>query len=151
MIRILHLTDFHLNTKTLKDWNDFYKEAFFTKLNELQKERNIDLVVFTGDLIDKAGKDFGSATNGFYKFKTEIIETILRELNLDISRFIICPGNHDINRFADKKMDEIGIKGGLLSIEDINEFTDSNESDYDKIQRIKEYKDFEFELYGSIV
>lgn len=150
MIRILHLTDFHLNNKTLKDWDDFYKEAFINKLNELQKEKQIDLVVFTGDLIDKAGKDFGSATEGFSKFKTEIIETILEKLQLDISRFIICPGNHDIDRFADKKMDEIGIKGGLLSIDDINEFTNSHELDYDKIQRIKEYKDFEFKLYESI-
>ena len=28
MLRILHLTDFHLNKKTLKDWDDFLKEAF---------------------------------------------------------------------------------------------------------------------------
>lgn len=38
MIRILHLTDFHLNNRTLRDWNDFYKDSFFEKINEFQKE-----------------------------------------------------------------------------------------------------------------
>lgn len=55
MIRILHLTDFHLNNKTLKDWNDFLKDAFFKKLAEVHNEQGIDLVLFTGDMIDKAG------------------------------------------------------------------------------------------------
>ena len=32
MLRILHLTDFHLNKKTLKDWDDFLKEAFLNKI-----------------------------------------------------------------------------------------------------------------------
>ncbi len=157
MVRILHLTDFHLNKKTLKDWNDFYKDAFFEKLDELQKEKQIDLIVFTGDLIDKGGiefkdenKDKSALENGFKVFRDEIINSILSKLNLDISRFIICPGNHDIDRNADDKMDEIGIKGGLTCIEEINTFINRDESNYEKIQRIKYYKDFELSLYKDI-
>ncbi|WGU70570.1 hypothetical protein QIU18_14705 [Capnocytophaga canimorsus] len=37
------------------------KKALFNKFDELQSEKKIDLVLFTGDMIDKAGKDFGSA------------------------------------------------------------------------------------------
>ena len=69
MIRILHLTDFHLNKRTLEDWNKHYRKALFSKFDELQLERKIDLVLFTGDMIDKAGKDFGSAKQGFESFK----------------------------------------------------------------------------------
>lgn len=157
MLRILHLTDFHLNIKTLKDWDDFLKEAFFKKIDELQKENPIDLVFFTGDLIDKAGYDFKEigddiqpTTKSLNIFKENIIIPILTELNLDISRFIICPGNHDINRNADKEFHENGLKSTLASIDAVNNFTNSQENDYDGIQRIKEYKDFEFELYKDV-
>lgn len=147
MIRILHLTDFHLNKKTAKDWEDFLKDAFFKKLNDLQNATPIDLVVFTGDMIDKAGSDFGSVKNGLEFFKNIVINPILDKLNLDISKFIICPGNHDVNRQADKPFNEVGLKTDLNSIDKVNSFINSEEEDYDGIKRIKEYKDFEFELY----
>ena len=157
MLRILHLTDFHLNKKTLKDWDDFLKEALLKKIDELQNENPIDLVLFTGDLIDKAGNDFkendalvAPTTKALAIFKDQVINPILEKLNIDISRFIICPGNHDINRNADKPFHEIGLKGNLDSIDKINSFINSNEEDYDGIQRIKEYKDFEFELYKKV-
>ncbi|UOU97477.1 metallophosphoesterase [Chryseobacterium daecheongense] len=150
MIRILHLTDFHLNIKTLKDWNDYLKEAFFKKLAEIKKEKEIDLVLFTGDMIDQAGKDFGSVILGLQKFNENIIDPILGALDLDISRFIICPGNHDIDRNVDKNFQEKGLKEELSSIEIINSFMDSNANDYDGIQRIKEYKKFEFDLYNQV-
>ena len=156
MLRILHLTDFHLNKKTLKDWDDFLKEAFLNKIEELQKENPIDLVFFTGDLIDKAGIDFKEkddtippTTKAFTIFKNQIIDPILEKLNIDISRFIICPGNHDINRNADKQFHETGLRSDLDSIDNVNSFINANEEDYDGVQRIKEYKDFEFELYKT--
>ncbi|WP_210151584.1 metallophosphoesterase [Chryseobacterium scophthalmum] len=150
MIRILHLTDLHLNNKTLKDWNDFLKEPFFKKLDEIKKEKKIDLVLFTGDMIDQAGKDFGSVQAGLQTFNEYIITPIINALDLDISRFIICPGNHDINRNADKIFLEEGLKIHLNSIENINSFINSSANDYEGIQRIKEYKKFEFDLYYKI-
>ncbi|AEK23758.1 metallophosphoesterase [Capnocytophaga canimorsus] len=152
MIRILHLTDFHLNTRTLDDWNKHYKKALFNKFDELQSEKKIDLVLFTGDMIDKAGKDFGSAKKGFESFKENIILPILEKLNLDISRFIICPGNHDIDRNADDEIDENGIKTTLTSIEKVVEFINNadNTNSYGRINRIKEYKEFEQDLYKDV-
>jgi len=152
MIRILHLTDFHLNKKTLDDWNEFYKDPFLEKLDTLQALKKIDLVVFTGDLIDKSGKDFGSAADGFTTFYVEIIDSILVQLNLDISRFIICPGNHDINRNADDEIGEDGLKNNLKTSNDVINFINksNNEKSYTYIKRIKEYKEFEFELYKDI-
>lgn len=150
MIRILHLTDFHLNNKTLNDWNNFLKESFLLKLDEVKKTKEIDLVLFTGDMIDKGGKDFGLVEEGFKVFKENIINPILLSLNIDLSRFIICPGNHDINRSADKNFLETGLKNELSSIEKINSFIDTGDDDFDGIQRIKEYKKFEFELYKDV-
>lgn len=152
MIRILHLTDFHLNNKTLRDWNEFYKDSFFDKLSELNQDKPIDLIAFTGDLIDMSGKDFGSATKGFHNFKEKVINPILDHLKLDISRFIICPGNHDINRSADDKIDENGLKATLIETQEILDFinTSQKNNSYKRIERIKEYKEFENELYKDI-
>ncbi|MFB9079644.1 metallophosphoesterase [Flavobacterium procerum] len=152
MIRILHLTDFHLDTRTLKDWNNFYKDALLEKLKELNEIRPIDFIVFTGDLIDKGGKDFKGATKGFEEFKINVILPILELLQLEISRFIITPGNHDINRFADGKIDENGLKSTLTNAQEVIDFMDKAEKSgtYRHIERIKEYKNFEFSLYESV-
>ncbi len=152
MLRILHLTDFHLNNKTLRDWSDYYQECFFLKLNELHKERKIDLIVFTGDLIDKGGKDFGKPSDAFNKFEEFIIKPIIEKLKIDISQFIICPGNHDIDRNADDEIDEFGLKSILATSNKIISFIENAEKDgtYNRIKRIKEYKEFEFKLYEKI-
>lgn len=152
MLRILHLTDFHLNKKTLKDWRDFYKDAFLKKLELLEEDRKIDIIAFTGDLLDKGGKDFGNAKDGFDVFSLEIIQPILNKLGLDISRFIICPGNHDINRYADDEIDEIGLKQYLNTTEKVIEFVDKSdrENSFKRIERIKAYKEFEMSLYAVI-
>lgn len=151
MIRILHLTDFHLNKKTLRDWDSFYKDVLIEKLKSFHNERKIDLVAFTGDLIDMGGRDMGGARKALAVFHESIITPLLDELDLDISQFIICPGNHDIDRFADDEIDEKGMAATLVSSEKIIAFIDKAESDnsFSRIQRIKEYKDFETVLYDS--
>jgi len=152
MIRILHLTDFHLNKRTLRDWNDFYKESFIEKLKEFHEECNIDIVVFTGDLIDKGGKDLEGAPNAFNLFEQNIIKPIIEILELDISKFIICPGNHDIERLADDEIDENGLKTTLTSSEKVISFIEKSEKEnsFKRIERIKEYKTFENKLYNNI-
>lgn len=152
MIRILHITDFHLNKRTLRDWNDFYKDSFFEKLRELENENKIDLVVFTGDLLDKGGKDFEGAAQGFAVFEEEIISPLLEHLDLDISRFIICPGNHDIERDADDEIDEEGMKAVMTSSDKVMNFINKAEKEksFNRIKRIQSYKSFETELYKNI-
>lgn len=153
MIRILHLTDFHLDNRTLEDWNKFYKEALFNKIDEIQSVKRIDLVLFTGDMIDKAGKDFGSVKEGLESFNKNVIQPILQKLELDVSRFILCPGNHDINRFKDDEIDENGVKTTLTSTEKVIDFIKKadEKGSYQRIERIKEYKEFEKKLYEDIV
>lgn len=152
MLRILHLSDFHLNKRTLRDWNDFTKEAFLKKIAELQKEKQIDFVLFTGDLVDKAGADFESLTEGFNLFKENIIEPILKELDIDISRFIICPGNHDVNKNKDDEVTEEGVRATLKTSDDVVKLISDRieNNSYKYIERIREYKQFEQMLYESI-
>ena len=37
MIRIIHLSDFHLNEQNLRDWKNYIKDALLKKLKELKE------------------------------------------------------------------------------------------------------------------
>ena len=57
-MRILHFSDFHLrpNGQGKRSMDIFNR--MMEKLQEINLEENIDLVIFSGDMIDKGGKDF---------------------------------------------------------------------------------------------
>lgn len=152
MIRIIHITDFHLNTKNLRDWKQFVKIPMLKNLKQLHAEHEIAFIAFTGDMIDKGGKDYKSPNEAFNIFKEEVINPILSELALPINRFLIIPGNHDIVRTMDKLRDELGSKEFFKSSENIAQFmVDAIKSeDYSGMERIKEYKTFEKELYKEV-
>lgn len=89
-MKILHLTDFHYR-------NDHGSKTDQNKLVnsicETLKEERIDLIFFTGDLVNKGNsyQDFADANQSF-------LQKIAIELNLSRENIIICAGNHDVNR-----------------------------------------------------
>lgn len=150
MTRILQLSDFHLNKKTLKDWNSFLKESLKNKIEEISKEKPITLIAFTGDLLDKGGKDFGSADNAFLTFEKEIIEPILEYANLEKKDFFIVPGNHDIQRDLDGLREELGSKAYLTNMNNISDYFRSESKGFEGMKRIEAYKEFEKLYYKEL-
>lgn len=110
MIRIIQLSDFHINPKNLKDWNNYIKKALLEKLNSLNKQNEVTFIAFTGDLINFGGSEFDSVEEAFKSFENEVIIPIINSLKLPIDKFLIIPGNHDVVRSADTKRSEIGSK-----------------------------------------
>ena len=110
MIRIIHFSDFHLNKRNLENWNYFIKESLLAELKTIHDEHPIDLIFLTGDLIDKGGISFSTIKEAFSEFKTNIITPILTTLNLPIERFLIIPGNHDLNKQAEEDWEDEGLK-----------------------------------------
>ena len=103
-MKILHFSDFHLNQAS----NSLLKsqrliEQMISALKRNEMERTIDLVLFTGDMVDVGGKSFCSIRQGFEIFKNLIVKKLMTELNLSIERFVFCPGNHDMDREKDNK------------------------------------------------
>jgi predicted MPP superfamily phosphohydrolase len=151
MIRIIHFSDFHLNKKNLEDWNFFIKESLITELKNLNEETPIDLIFLTGDLIDRGGNSFQSIDDAFTEFNKQIISPILSSLNLPIERFLIIPGNHDLNQKADKEFMDIGLRTYFDSSEKIQTFiTNGKSGDLQGFERIRPFKDFEQSLYNSV-
>lgn len=151
-IRILHITDFHLNKDTRKDWNLFLKDALIKRLKEENLKKQIDLVCFTGDALDKGGVDFENTVKGFEIFQIEVITPILESLNLNKDSFFFVPGNHDIDRLKDSIIIENGLNSTLTDRKSIGDYIDVTISSktFEGIKRIQDFKLFESDFYSDV-
>lgn len=150
MLRIIHISDFHLNTKNLKDWNDYIKPAFLEKLDELNKENIISFIACTGDLIDKGGNSFPNISNAFESFESYVINPIIEKITFGRKQFLFIPGNHDIDRNADKEPIELGYKSYFQKdYDNISNFmlTALNKDEREGLRRIVPFKEFEKKFY----
>lgn len=83
MIRILHLSDFHLsNDKANIDKSQKIVDGLFDAVKSIVMEHPIDLVIFSGDAINRGGKDFDSIDDAFLSFQTMLIEPLMDALHL---------------------------------------------------------------------
>ena len=142
-LRILHLSDLHL----VKD--NPTMDALLMYLNqsmdEIQKDGGIDLVIFTGDLIDKGGAGFGDINTAFKKFEEVVITPILEKLRLSRDRFVFIPGNHDTENDIGKQYMKIGFLGENLHDDHEKIISIKNSpKNHDIVRaRTKAFKDFE--------
>lgn len=143
-ISILHFSDFHLDGEHIDDAKNLL-ELMCDSLKD--KNGLIDIIVFTGDMINKGGHGFGSIDEAFKKFEEIVITKLCETLSLSKERFIFIPGNHDIDkkaipRFGDKEIDEDFNKGedrvvDFMKASDVDQYT----------ARMKAVKTFEKDYY----
>lgn len=144
-MRIVHLSDFHLDKVNQKRSEDL---VYFLcqSLKIVDKERKVDLVLFTGDAVNKGGKSFNSVLTGLQEFEKIFIEPVLNTLNLPKERFVFTIGNHDIDRDADTSYSEDGLKRNLVNKAALERFWDNPRSSKD-MERVNDYKSFEKDFY----
>jgi len=152
MIQIIHLSDFHLNEKNLKDWKDFVKKAFIEKIKELSIDIEKTIIVCTGDLIDKGNLNFDKSKNSFELFKEKVIDYICNELSIPLERFVIVPGNHDMIRSNDSTKSELGNREYYKTYNNIlsssKEILDNDERE--GIKRNIPFSEFNEKLYSGV-
>lgn len=144
-MRIIHLSDIHLDNSNLKDCNIFM-QALINDLNNLKKEKAIDLLFITGDLIDKGGKSFGDIASAFQNFEKVIIDPMV-QIGITPNRIYFVPGNHDIDRNADSMETELRLAASLENSDRVNAFIDSGNEE--EIRRILAYKSFEKDFHEN--
>ncbi|MCQ2211642.1 MAG: metallophosphoesterase [Paludibacteraceae bacterium] len=146
-LTILHFSDFHLDKNHLKDAENllyYFCEAIS------QKAGSIDLVVFSGDMINLGGGSFDSIKDAFDKFDEVVITEVCRCLRIDKNRFIFAYGNHDIDRdkiptYGDDEIDE------KLSTEDaVSQFMIDKKNDPYSKKRFEDVKNFENDHFSSL-
>jgi len=143
MYRILHLSDIHFNIDKKKHYFDSMTESLIKDLSTLNKSKQIDFILITGDLIDKGGLGYDNINSAFQAFETEFINPITESIALDKSRVLFVPGNHDIDRKTIKHFSEVGIANLLINDKSVNDAIINDDSDL--TIRIKSFKDFERE------
>ena len=147
-MRIIHLSDLHLSKDNLSSLKQFYLTALLKDLNNWQKEKPIDLIVLTGDLIDKGGSSFKDGEDVYDIVEKEFITPILQELKMDKSRFLFIPGNHDVIESKIEDLTESGMIDKFDNIDRINKYLDDNKAIiHTGIERIKTYTEFEKKFY----
>ena len=150
-MRILHLSDMHYMKDSDNNFEMNLLNPMLEDLRKLADEKVFDLIIYSGDLVDKAGKSFeNDLTLGLMEFEQNVIEPLLNALNLDKSRFIIVPGNHDIERDLDSKIIEKGLLAELNTYKTVADFmAERRKNDnWEGIKRIKTFKEFEKEFYN---
>lgn len=144
-MRILHISDFHLDQIDREDSINHIIEPIKKSLIKLNQEKSIDLILFTGDLINIGGKNYTDIEAAFLDCEKVLINPLLEITGLTKDRFYFTPGNHDINRNADSKFIESGIEKELDSEEKINSYMAAPEGN----ERIKAFKKFEQNFYDK--
>lgn len=146
-MRILHFSDFHLNGKSMEEAKQilaYMKDA----LAAIQTEQKIDLVLFSGDMLDRGGNGFINLKDGFEVFHEEVITPLMESLELSESRFIFTPGNHDIDRNADNKWADDGIEAESNSRDNIVKLL-KNPKIGEATHRMDAFKNFEKDYYSA--
>jgi len=150
-MRIIHLSDFHLNKKSEYEYDEFLIDALIKDLEERNREEAIELIILSGDLIDKGGESYGGALQAFDRFKEKVISPLTDNLNLGKDRIYFVVGNHDIERHLDSEIIESGTRQSLVTIEKINSFLDENkETLSSQLKRISAFKKFESKFYDDV-
>ena len=141
-MRIIHFSDFHLDFDQIRRCGDLV-DRMILALKQVHQEKAIDVIVFSGDLIDRAGYNFSAPKmkNGFEKFEEIVIKSITTALGLPANRFIFTLGNHDVDREAENKRANTTLTKKLRDAAEVDRFI--NQKDVEaKIPRIAEYNKF---------
>lgn len=152
MIRVIHISDFHLDGLILHDWEQYTKKALIETIKVQQPQCPVSntFVICSGDMINKAGADYGGVRNALNKFNEKVIQPIIEATELPLDHFVLLPGNHEVNRKADDEMHAEGLrtfmekKGAPTIIEYTRSLLDG---DYRDSKRIKEYNEFIAQFY----
>lgn len=144
-MRIVQLSDIHLSSENIKELSNIYLSSLIKDLKKFHDTKTIDIILLTGDLVDKGGASF--KIDPYKIFKQSFIDPIIEALNLKSSQILFIPGNHDTDREGIIKESEYYLSKELTEKlanetldEQRNEIQNSN-------KRIEKYKIFEKEFH----
>lgn len=126
--RWLHLSDFHLGMKRHADLWPNMEAAFFDDLSATLKDSDsLDLVLFTGDLVQK-----GDALE-YQELEIWLQKLWDRFSNLNPPRLLAIPGNHDLLRPATTGAVSLALRHNWSRNEVHNTFWNDPDSEYRKL------------------
>ncbi|BCJ93597.1 hypothetical protein acsn021_11660 [Anaerocolumna cellulosilytica] len=132
-LNILHISDAHIQKKNENEIRDIAEKLIYDVLKvQSEQDIKIDLVCFTGDLIQRGDKAIRDENQ--MEIANEIlVQPLLDKLGYEKDRFIIVPGNHEVDTSKIVKATEKGLL--VSSLEEINEnIIDMNKSYLERLE-----------------
>jgi predicted phosphodiesterase len=144
-MRIVQLSDIHLNNENLNELKSYYLEALIKDMKSFHDITPIDVILFTGDLVDKGGESLGK--NPYEIFLKEIINPLMGTFGFTAQQILLIPGNHDVDRKLIDRFSEAGLCSDLDS-DSANEVLVSNKDHFTLVnKRIEQFKKFEHKFH----
>lgn len=96
-LNILHISDSHIQKKDITEIKEIVQKMI-DDINKVQKEQNIniDLICFTGDLIQRGDKSIDDEGQWELAMET-LVYPLINALNLSLDKFVFVPGNHEVD------------------------------------------------------
>lgn len=148
-MRIIHFSDSHLRPGKNIAKGQTLAGHFIDALKVIHAQKPIDLIIFSGDMIDKGGDGFPSMDIAFSNYKALIIDKILSEVGLTQEHFVFVCGNHDVVRDNDSKYEEKGLLDDLACIQNLDDFVRDPESEK-HVKRIEPFNKFRSSFFSSL-
>jgi predicted MPP superfamily phosphohydrolase len=140
MLRILHLSDLHLDIS--KYDQEIVIRSLLIDLQSQAAKFPIDVVVFSGDLTNRGSTDEFAAAGGRF------LDQVLSICGIQKDRLLLIPGNHDIQKDVvdSNPYVEAGLTAELSSLDKINSFVDkvsrSDQATLSAFARLENYEKF---------
>lgn len=147
-MNILHFSDFHLRPNRDGRRSFDILNQMIETIEQIKQKRAIDLVVFSGDFVDKCGAGFGMPYADVLKeFKAKVIDRIVGVTCIPYYRFLMVCGNHEVDRHS-LDQDEVNKQRGYSKEQELDAYM--NQSNIEKkLTSTKEFRQFQRDYYES--
>jgi predicted MPP superfamily phosphohydrolase len=146
LTRILHISDLHAFGGSRAGHTDrsVVLNALVEDVRTLHNTGRIDLVVMSGDLA------FSGTAEQFQIAGSQLLEALEGALELDRSRIVVVPGNHDVDRGAIDHDSEAGYRSLIESREAANELLADETRLGRATKRLAAWDKFHDEFYAGV-
>lgn len=149
-MRLVQLSDIHLSKDNYDSFISEYREALLNDLFHYHSIEKINLIIITGDLVDKGGHSLleiyefkkRKIKNPFVIFEEVFINPIINKLKFNKKNILFVPGNHDVNEKDILWVDECNMTSSMND-HNIKEYLKENEKNLKYSKRLKNFKEFE--------
>ena len=131
MIRVLHLSDFHFDEKYISEY-----KAEVENLCKSLDGQSIDIVVFSGDLVNK-----GTKKETFSIASDVLFNRLLETVKCDKNNLLVVPGNHDVDRTVELDVITEGIER-ISTVGDLDKFVSTQQQKDLSFERMKSYIEY---------
>ncbi len=151
MIKIIHLSDLHLDSEKDNFKHTKLIEELLTDMEKYVDDNSI--LIFSGDFLNKGGVNFTSGVNPFDSVKEKFLKALTDKFPILIDKIFFVPGNHEVDRNDIDKFKDVPFKENLLKSDGVSdEYVKSilSNDKWGEVKGLNLYNNFSKDYYENI-